>query len=105
MKTNRRFQNKRVSNERKTLLIWITIVLLLAAMGAIAQTKVKRNETGVFCTIKQPADSAAKLSGDSYVDSKGIKYLVYVSKTGKYFVIHTSKKTGKEYKHYLKLVN
>ena len=104
MKTNRKFNKKPQNKERKTLLIWLTIILMLAFIGAIAQTEVKRNEKGIFCQVKQPIDTAEKLTGDSFIDSKGKLYPVYLSKSGKYFVLHTSKKTGKEYKHYLKMV-
>lgn len=103
MKTNRKFTHQHQKNERKTLIIWLVIILILASIGAMAQTTVKRNEKGLFCEVKQPSDTEAKLTGDSFIDSKGKLYPVYVSKSGKYYVLHTSKKTGATYKHYLKL--
>jgi hypothetical protein len=36
-----------------------------------------------------------------YVASDGTKYPIYMSSTGKCFIIRTSSKTGKQYKQYL----
>ena len=93
-----------MKTETKTLILWLTILALFLILGAKAQTTVKRNEWGVFCEVKQPSDTTAKPTGDFYQDSKGGLHPVFISKNGKYFVRHTSKKTGKEYKHYLNLV-
>lgn len=37
------------------------------------------------------------------IDIKGIEYPVWKGTKGSYFVIRTSKKTGKEYRQYLKI--
>ena len=91
--------------QRKTLLIWLVLIVLLAALGASAQTGVKRNENGIFCEVKQPKDSTAKRNGEYFVDKSGIIYPIYVSEKGKHFVYHTSKKTKKTYKHYIVKIN
>lgn len=36
-----------------------------------------------------------------YEDSKGVKYPIFISKSGAVYVVKVSKKTGKEYKYYL----
>jgi hypothetical protein len=36
-----------------------------------------------------------------YIDKNGEKYPIYMSTSGKCFIIRKSKKTGKEYKQYL----
>ena len=91
--------------QRKTLLIWLVLIVLLAALGASAQTGVKRNENGIFCEVKQPKDSTAKRTMEYFKDKSGIVYPIYISEGGKRFVYHTSKKTKKTYKHYLVLTN
>ena len=96
-------ENKPQKQQRRILLIWLLIIALFAYFGATAQTKVKRSETGIFCSELSPKDSTFKRSGEVYKDGSGILYPIYISKSGKYFVIHTSKKTGKSYRHYLLL--
>ena len=88
--------------QRKTLLIWLVLIVLLAALGASAQT-VKKDATGIYCTEQTVKDSAYTRTMEFYKDASGILYPIFVSKNGKYFVIHTSKKSGKSYRHYLKI--
>jgi hypothetical protein len=40
-------------------------------------------------------------TGYTFVDKTGVKYPVYLSKSGKAFILRKSKKTGKEYRQYL----
>ena len=42
-------------------------------------------------------------TGKTYTDDKGVVYDVYLNSKSKPYVIRKSKKTGKEYKQYLKL--
>lgn len=44
---------------------------------------------------------SATLTGYFYVDTKGVKYPIYMSSKGKCFIFRTSAKTGKQYKQYL----
>ena len=53
-----------MKTETKTLILWLTILALFLILGATAQTTVKRNESGVFCEVKQPSDTTAKPTGD-----------------------------------------
>lgn len=59
-------------------------------------------------TFVQIADSSSKIKKDTptmtkyfYMTPDGTKYPVYVSSKGKYFIIKTSQKTGKQYRMYL----
>lgn len=76
-------------------------VLVIMFLGINAQT-VKKDSTGVYTSIVK-TKIPDKKTGEFYKDSKGVKYPIYVSSNGKYYVIRVSKNTGKEYKSYLKL--
>lgn len=82
-------------------------ILLLAFMllnfTTFAQNA-RKGTDGNFYAIKssKTTSKAATLTSKYYFDSKGVKYSVYVTEKGKYYVLRTSKKTGKEYKQYLK---
>lgn len=39
----------------------------------------------------------------TYKDKKGNIYPIYKSPKGKYYIVKTSKKTGKQYKQYIKI--
>jgi hypothetical protein len=83
--------------------VMIMAALLLSGM-AYGQN-VTKDAAGNFHAIKTEArvQDPGKPMGKTYTDSKGKKYPVYVSKTGKMFVLRTSAKSGKEYRQYLKL--
>lgn len=49
----------------------------------------------------QKKESTATLTGDVAI-LKGVNYPVYMTKTGKLFIVVVSKKSGKEYRKYLK---
>ena len=80
----------------------IVAVLAMMCIGAFAQ-EVKKNAQGVYVSVKAKATTEDKKTGEFYQDSKGVKYPIYVSAGGKYYIIRVSKNTGKEYKQYLKL--
>lgn len=84
--------------------ICLMAVLAIMVLGLDAQTFVKKDSLGNYITMKS-VKTEDKKTGEFFKDSKGIKYPIYVSSNGKYYVIRTSKKTGKEYKSYLKLEN
>jgi hypothetical protein len=83
---------------RKVLLM---AVLAVMCMGISAQT-VRKDSTGIYTSVSK-IKVPDKLTGDYYKDSKGVKYPVYVSANGKLYIIRVSKKSGNEYKSYLKL--
>lgn len=86
----------------KHLFLALTLMLLMVA-GVTGQTVVK-DSTGVYTTLKAEKKPDKK-TGEYFKTSKGEKFPIYVSSNGKYYVIRTSKKTGKQYKQYLKLEN
>lgn len=77
----------------------ILIVLLLLVIIAYSQTKVDKN--GNFYSQSEKKTSYT-LTTKLYTDSKGVIYSVYINDEGKYYIIKTSKKTGKQYKQQLK---
>lgn len=76
--------------------LFITAMLLLSVLGANAQGKVYNLDVK-----KESNRSPAKLNGDTAIYN-GQQYLVYESAHGSKFIIVTSKKSGKQYKKYIK---
>lgn len=85
------------------------IVIALAAMflwmhhECKAQSVIRQGNTFV-----QDSSKSNKIKKDTptltkyyYLASDGTKYPIYMSNSGKYFIIRTSNKTGKQYKQYL----
>ena len=108
MATNRKFeyQKKEQDQQANLRLILFTILFLSLLNGLFAQSVVKRNNLGQFEHITPARDSVSYApTKEIFVDSKGEKYTVYQTKNGKYFVLRTSKKTGKKYREYLRLLN
>ena len=87
--------------QRKIITIWLTIVLTALACGLFAQTPVVKNQSGYFCELKTMTPDS--LSGDKFLAANGAVLPVYISKKGRFYVLHTSKKSGKTYKHFLVL--
>jgi hypothetical protein len=77
--------------------ILVSFVILL---GIIANAQVVK-EGNTFKQVKEKTEQVAEKTKFSYEDSKGQSYPVYKSKRGSFYVVKTSKKTGKEYKYYL----
>ena len=63
-----------------------------------AQNVVRNGNT--FTQQSKPK-TEAKVTQYTYIDRDGVKYPIYLSSKGKYFIIKTSKKTGKQYRQYL----
>ncbi len=78
----------------------ILMALLFLSFSATAQN-IKRDNNGNFYSISKPKKPDVK-TNFIFTDSKGVKYPVYQNDKGTYFVIRTSKKTGKTYKVSLK---
>lgn len=75
----------------------IPLFLVCISLHGIAQ-KVTVDSNGNYHSIKVEDKKTDKV----YIDDKGQSYPVYINSTGKLYVIRKSKKTGKEYKSYLK---
>lgn len=81
---------------------FITAVLVSASLLSFGQDNIKRDSTGNFYSSGRARSAGEpKASGYTYTNSRGEKMPVYVSDSGRYFVIMTSKKTGKTYRKYL----
>lgn len=78
----------------------ITIIALLIVTTASYSQNVQRDEQGNFYATGASRVPPKKTTY-TYTDSKGVKYPVYESAKGRYFVIRVSKNTGKEYRYYL----
>lgn len=83
----------------------VCLALMLLTSGAYAQS-VRRDASGNFVAVSSAkARVKPKKTTNTYTDSKGKRWDVYVTDKGRYFVIKTSAKTGKEYRYYLKTEN
>lgn len=81
----------------------LALILLLAALAccidAAGQDVVRQGNT--FVQKKSSKNESSTKTSYVYKDSKGNSYPVYLSSTGKAYIIKVSKKTGKEYKQYV----
>jgi len=87
------------------------LMLLLMAVVATAQTPAKVEEKTANCSIDQSGNYVAVSHAvaemeptetkQTYTDSKGVVYPVWLSPKGKPFVYKVSRNTGNKYKFYL----
>jgi hypothetical protein len=75
----------------------ILFFLVCISLHGTAQ-KVSVDKDGNYHSIKVEDKKTDKL----YIDDKGESYPVYLNSKSKPYIIRKSKKTGKEYKSYLK---
>lgn len=78
----------------RTILFSLLLILGMSCKAQIRQGNVFKEDTTKVLKL----DAKTKFE---YEDSKGIKYPIYITKSGAVYVIKVSKKTGKEYKYYL----
>lgn len=74
------------------------IVLVACVNNSIAATQITREGNN----FKESTEKVEAQKTTYTYEIKGVKYPVYVSPKGKLYIIRVSKKTGKEYKSYLK---
>lgn len=77
----------------------ITLFLVCISLHGVAQ-KVTVDKDGNYHSLAKAED---KKTDKLYIDKDGTKYPVYLNSKNKPYIIRKSKKTGKEYKAYLKL--
>lgn len=78
------------------------ITLLVALIVSVASyADVVRNGNVITVTKTTTTVNESQSTGIYYQDKQGNQHLIYKSKKGKFYVIKTSSKTGKEYKYYL----
>ena len=81
--------------------IIITAIMLLSLnVGVQAQSVVKSGNTFTQVSNGKPKGKEVKTQY-TFKDSKGDIYPVYLSASGKAYIIRVSKKTRKEYKQYV----
>lgn len=81
------------------LRILMCTALILTAGTLSAQT-IKQDAQGNYIAVKKPKAQPIK-TGKTYTDTKGRRWDVYQSDSGRLFVLKVSDKTGKEYRYYL----
>jgi hypothetical protein len=79
----------------------VSIFLLCVSLHSVGQ-KVSVDSQGNYRPINKvkPADKA---TGKMFIDSKGVSYPIYLNSKNMMYILRKSKKTGVEYKSYLKL--
>jgi len=96
----------------KTKDFWVGIILTIAILfllfcvsliqSACAQKVTRKGNVFVQdSTSHQFKKKDVTLTKYYYMSTDGTKYPIYMSSTGKCFIIRTSSKTGKQYKQYL----
>ena len=73
--------------------------LLCISLHSIGQ-KASVDKDGNYHAVEKPADKA---TGKVYITSKGEKYPIYLNSKNMMYILRKSKKTGTEYKSYLKI--
>lgn len=86
----------------KTYQIVLVLLMLLACFANSFAQNVTKDANGNYIAIKSVDTTKAIPTGKTYTDTKGIVYPVYKSRTGKLYVIKTSKTSGNKYNYYLK---
>ena len=82
----------------------ILSILMMLTLGLTCQAQEVVQNGNVFKAVK--SDSVSNRQREtkttySYEDTKGVKYDIYLSASGKAFIKKISQKTGKEYRQYL----
>ena len=86
---------------KRVLLLLTLFVCLISAHEGVSQTY--KIVDGKMITIAKPKVKPVKTTMSI---TKGDKdYPVYKTKNGSYFILRISKKSGKEYKQYLKMAS
>lgn len=80
----------------------LLLIVCLALLGSVvyAQNVIRKGNTFEQVSKKKTKETY-KATPYTYVASDGTKYPIYISEKGKYFILPTSKKTGKQYRRYL----
>lgn len=78
----------------------LILFLAIATIGTAQQKVTTDSLTGNLVSIVQ-IEQRDSTTGKTFVDSKGKQYDVFISKTGKSYIMRQSKKTGKFYRSYL----
>lgn len=77
-------------------------ILLFLFFATPAHSQVKQDAQGNFYQVKDTANTG-KPTGKVFTTTKGEKFPVFITAKGKFYVMRISKKTGSQYKQYLKI--
>lgn len=87
----------------RRLLVLLLIIICCGLIANADNDKSFKCEGNTYSSTGRVDNSPAPIvTGYNWVDSKGISYPIYMSNSGSCYIIKVSKKTGKEYKQYLK---
>lgn len=87
--------------------VYIVIIISMTLAFMFQLSTFSQNVKKIGNTFVEQVDSSKKAVKEpkkteyTYTDKKGNVYPIYLSSTGKAFIVKTSKKTGKEYRQYL----
>ena len=93
--------------EMMQAIMWVILTFAFIFLGAALQECRAQSVTrqgNVFIqdsTSNKIKKSTVTLTKYFYMAANGIKYPIYMSSTGKCFILRTSSKTGKQYRQYL----
>lgn len=81
----------------------ISMLLLFLCLNVVGQKNITIDKNGNYVSASvTKSETTSKATGKFFIDSKGIKYPVYVSSNNKLFYYKVSK-SGTTYKTYLKI--
>ena len=96
--------HKQKTTLKQTIFALLLVLFCLMADNLMAQKRIMQDAKGNYVEINGEREKEKpKPTGKTYQTSKGDIFPIYVSKNGKYFIVRTSKETGKEYKQYLNI--
>jgi len=85
---------------------FVLVILLSIVFESNAQSKVTLDKDGNYVTTASKVDTPTvlwKTTGKYFIGADGIRYAVCQGSKGGLFYFKTSKKTGQEYKVYIKV--
>lgn len=93
-----------ISARQALIVVLIILIAVLHSLTGNGQT-IKQDSTGNYFTVQgaRSSKSEGKATGKTLTLSDGQKLPVMESVNGKLYVVRVSKKTGKQYKQYLKI--
>lgn len=80
----------------------LTVLFLIALQTGYSQIKVVKGSDGKYHSQGRKS-TPSQATGTLYVDSDSTIHTIFKTDSGKYYIMRKSKKTGKQYKQYLKL--
>lgn len=81
----------------------VFIMLSLCSALCAHSQNARLDATGNYVAIHKSDSTTGTPTHKTFTDTKGNRFPVFVTKTGKLYYMRVSAKTGKQYKQYLKL--